>query len=342
MAALRILIAGLVLLGAHVPAPAADSVPGVIVAAAERVTFPLIVEALGTAGANEAVEVRPKITETVAAIRFVEGQLVDAGDVLVELEDTAILAAVASAKASLVDSESKYRRALDLFRSALIPASELESLAATRDADRAASTAAEARLAETVIRAPFAGRLGLRRVSIGTLVSPDTVITTLDDTATIKLDFDVPETALSRVAEGLPIGAQSAAWPGERFEGRIASIDTRVDPVSRTVAVRALVPNPDYRLRPGMFLTVRVLHEDVTALIVPEQAVVPEQSRQFVFVVSGDGVVEKRQIELGRRRPGQVEVVSGVEAGELVVVEGTQKAQPGKRVEVVKRVEVGP
>jgi membrane fusion protein (multidrug efflux system) len=320
------------------PAPAA----GVIVAPAARLAFALTVEAVGTARANESVEVRPQITQTVRRIAFAEGQYVEAGAVLVELDDAEILAEVAEAKASLVDAESRFRRAEELFRSELASASDLETLEARRDAARASLDAAQARLAETVVRAPFAGRVGLRRVSAGALVGPSVVITTLDDTDPVKLDFDVPETALGRLAEGLPVEARSAAWPDTTFRGSVASIDTRVDPVSRTVTVRALVANPDRLLRPGMFLTVELLHRDVTALVVPEQAIVPEQSEQYVLVVAESGSVEKRRVATGRRRPGQVEILSGLVEGELVIAEGTQKVRPGEKAEIVGRIEMTP
>lgn len=313
-----------------------------VVAEAARIAFPLTVEALGTARANESIEIRPKIAETVTAVKFEEGQHVEAGQILVELEDAEARAAVAAARAELLDSESKLRRDEELFRSNLIPESQVETAEARRDADKAALDAAEARLAETVVRAPFAGRVGLRRVSLGGLVSPSTVITTLDDTDTIKLDFDVPETSLGRVEVGLPVEARSAAWPDEIFRGTVASIDTRVDPVSRTLTLRALLPNKQYLLRPGMFLTVDLLRRDVVSLVIQEQAIVPEQSRQFVLVVDGDNMVSKREVTLGRRRPGQVEILSGLEEGEVVVVEGTQKARPGSPVRIVDRLEVSP
>ena len=299
-------------------------------------------EALGNARASESVEIRPRISQVITAIRFTEGQEVAAGEVLVELENAEALADVAEARAALVDAESKHERGVELFELELTSEAELEQLEARRDADRAALAAAEARLGETVVRAPFAGRVGLRRISLGTLVGPGNVITTLDDTDPVKLDFDVPETALSRLAVGLPVVARSAAWPDSVFRGTVATVDTRVDPVSRSVTVRALVPNPQGLLRPGMFLTVDLLRHDVVALMIPEQAMVPEQSRQFVLVVGDDGLVAKRQVELGRRRPGQVEIVRGLEAGELVVVEGTQKARPGEPVNVVQRLEVTP
>ncbi len=318
----------------------AEDAPGVVVATATVVSFPVTVEGLGTARANESIEIRPKISEAVTAIRFEEGQFVKTGQLLVQLEDAEARASVAAAKATLLDSQSKYDRQKELFGSSLISESQVETAEARRDADLAALAAAEARLANTVVRAPFAGRVGLRRISLGSLVSPATVITTLDDTETIKLDFDVPETSLGQLTPGLPVVARSAAWPDVTFEGTVKSIDSRVDPVSRSLTVRAVVPNQDRKLRPGMFLTVELLRRDVTALVVPEQAIVPEQSRQFVLVVGDDGVVVKREVQVGRRRPGQVELLRGVAAGEVVIVEGTQKARDGSTVRVLKRMEI--
>jgi membrane fusion protein, multidrug efflux system len=322
--------------------PVEAQAPGVIVAKATELPFPLTVEALGTLRANESVEIRPQINEAVEAIRFEEGQLVQAGAVLVELRDTQARAAVAGAEAALAESESRYVRSHKLFEDQLVSAADLEPLEARRNGDRAALDAARARLAETVVRAPFAGRLGLRRISKGSLVGPSTVITTLDDTHVMKLDFDVPETALALLRDGLPVLARSAAYPDSVFRGRVISVDTRVDEVSRTVTVRAQLPNPRRLLRPGMFMSVQLLRNDIRALVVPEEAIVPEQSRLFVFVVGGNGVVAKRAIRIGRRRPGLVEILGGLEKGEDVVVEGTQKVREGQTAQVLRRVEVKP
>jgi len=163
------------------------------------------------------------------------------------------------------------------------------------------------------------------------------VSTTLDDTDLIKLDFAVPETMLAQLVPGLSIAAKSAAWPGVEFKGAVESIDTRVDPVSRTLTVRALLPNSEGRLRPGMLLTVKLLREDVETLVVPETAIVPERSRLFVLVVGADDTVERREVHTGRRSPGLVEVTGGLKAGEIVVVEGTQKAVPGRAIRIIDR-----
>lgn len=312
----------------------------VIVARATRIAFPVTVEALGTARANEAVEIRPQIAERVTAVHFEEGQYVAEGTVLVELDATRARADVASARAALVESEAQLRRAAQLREAQSLSQAEYDTRLARRDSDRAALAVADNALADTQVRAPFEGRVGLRRVSVGSLVGPETVITTLDDTDPIKVDFDVPETALAHLARGHRITARSAAWSGEAFEGEVAAVDTRVDPISRTVTARALLPNPEGRLRPGMFLTVTLRREEVEALVVPEQAIVPEQSRQFVLVVDSEGRVEKREVRIGRRRPSLVEVLSGLRAGERVVAEGTQRARPGATVEAVDEISV--
>jgi membrane fusion protein (multidrug efflux system) len=320
----------------------AQEPPGVVVSRAMVKSFPLAVEALGNARANEAVEIRPEITARLTAIMLKEGELVEAGTVLAELENVEPLADLAAARATLVETESQYQRLKQLFKTQAVSESQLQQLEARREADRAALAAAQARVEDTVIKAPFAGRLGLRRVSAGSIVSPSTVITTLDDTSSIKLDFDIPEIYLSRIGEGLFLQARSAAWPGVEFVGTVASVDSRVDPVSRTVTVRALIRNEEGRLRSGMFLTVTLLKENTVALMVPEQALVPDRSTQSVLVVGADGMVEQRQVKTGRRRPGEVEILAGLEEGEIVVSEGTQKARPGQPVRILNRADISP
>lgn len=311
------------------------SPPAVVVAPVELKSFPLSAEALGNARANESVDIRPKINAELTAIHFEEGQSVVAGDILAELDNLEPAADLAAAKAALVDSEARYRRSRELFRTKVGSESQFLQDEAKKIADEAMVTVMEARLAYTIVRAPFAGRIGLRRVSVGSLVGPDTVITTLDDTDTIKLDFDLPEVYLSRLQPGLTVKARSAAWPDQLFEGTVSSVDTRVDPISRSVKVRSILSNKEGFLRPGMFLTVTLLNENIEALIIPERALIPERSTQSVFVVAEDGIAELREVQIGRRRPGEVEILQGLEAGERIIVDGTQKAHDGKAVEIL-------
>jgi len=312
---------------------AANASAAIPVISAPVVSRPLgtEIEAVGTARANESVDVTSKSSNIVTAIRFEEGDFVRRGDVLVELDSAETRAALAEAQAALADSESQFNRSRELYAQQALSVSQLDQIEATLKGDRARVNAASARLSDTVIRAGFDGRTGFRRVSVGSLVSPGTVITTLDDTSTIKLDFTVPETYFYLLKKGLPVTANSAGLPNRPFEGKVTNIDSRIDPVTRSVTVRAEIPNRDGTLRPGMFMTVALQGAVVPTLLVPEAAIIPEQGRMYVFVVDGK-VAQRREVKIGRRRPGEVEIVSGLAEGERVVVDGTQNVRDGSAV----------
>lgn len=294
------------------------------------------IEALGTAKANESIEIKPRISSVVTRVHFEEGQLVHAGELLVALENSEILAQLAVAEASLTESTSIYNRSKSLIDTQVISAADLEQLQAAMHVDMAEVAAAKARLAHTAIRAPFTGSVGLRRVSPGGYVDTSTIITTLDDTETIKLDFSIPETFLTVVAEGMIIAAKSLVYPDRDFAGKVMSVDTRLDPISRSVQVRAIMPNPDGALKPGMFLTVSLQRDRGEVLIAPEEAIVPEGGQQFVFLVE-DGVAVKQAVTLGRRVPGSVEIVSGLSENDMIITEGTHKVRDGSPVEVLNQ-----
>ena len=284
--------------------------------------------AVGTAQANEAVNITSKTSNIVARVRFTDGQQVRQGEILVELDSAQARADLAVAQAALTESTSQYLRSKELLNTQAVSKSQYDQLVATKQANEARLAAARARLEDTVIRAPFSGRVGLRKVSVGSLISPGAMITTLDDTSVIKLDFSVPENVVASLRDGLAVKAKSNAYPNRVFTGRVSSIDSRIDPTSRSVAVRALVPNNDSALRPGMFMTVELESESRTALVIPEEALVPEKSSQYVFLVR-DGVASKREVTIGVRQPGSVEVLAGLAAGDRVIVEGTIKARDG-------------
>ena len=298
------------------------------------------IQALGTARANESIDIQPRISSLIEHIEFTEGQFVNQGDRLVQLEDNEIVAGLALAEASLSESRSLYERSLSLADTQAISASNLEGLLAQVRVDEAQVEAAKARLDNSVIRAPFAGRIGLRRVSPGSFVSNSTVITTLDDVSQIKLDFSVPETFLTVLSKGMAIAAHSLVYPDKVFHGIVISIDTRLDPVSRAVQVRAVIPNEDGSLKPGMFMSVDLQRDRGDVLIAPEQAIVPEGNSQYVFVVA-DGVAKKRAVKLGRRIPGFVVIADGLAEGESVITEGTHKVRDGTKVNVPGQAAAG-
>ncbi len=295
----------------------------------ERLTSQI--NALGTARANEAVDITSKTSNTVTAVHFSDGQRVQRGQVLVELDGAQARADLAGAEAARAESASQLSRSRELLSTKALSEAQYDQLEATLKSNEARVAAARSRLDDTVIRAPFGGRVGLRHVSVGSLVNPGTTIASLDDISAIKVDFAVSENFLASLREGLKVFALSAAFPDREFEGRVTSVDSRIEPVTRSVTVRAIVPNTDGALKPGMFLSVRLDRDVHDAIMIPEAALVPEQSRQFIFVVA-DGKAARREVRIGRREPGRVEVVAGLKPGEHVVVEGTQKVREGGAV----------
>ncbi len=289
--------------------------------------------ALGTARANEAIEVTARTTSIVTRINFREGQRVRTGEVLLELDNRQESADKSLAEAQLRQAESQYQRSQALAARQAVSAADLDQLEANVLVARAQARGADARLDRLAIRAPFAGTIGLRRVSLGDLVGPDTVITTLDDTSIIKLEFGIPETFVGDLRTGMTIVADSTVYPGQRFQGKVVSIDSRVDAITRAVTVIATVPNSDGRLKPGMFMTVGLEKKRNDVLLIPEEALVPREGRQYVYVVA-DGKALEREVTLGGRAPGLAEIRSGLGVGDLVITEGTQRLRPGAAVQV--------
>lgn len=330
--------------GAEPREAAAVSSPGletpplpVVTAVIEPFEFADHIEAVGTARANESVVITAQVTETVQSVNFADGATVEPGEVLVELTSAEESAQLAEARANYAEALRQYRRVDELVAGGSESRARLDQQTALRDASRARLGELEARLADHLIRAPFGGVLGLRAVSPGTLVRPGDQITTLDDIDLIKLDFSVPETFLAALRTGLALRARSAAYPERRFEGTVRSVDTRVNPRTRAVRVRAEIPNPEHLLRPGMLLTAELVTNRVTAPALPEQALAPVGEQQFVFVLDAEGRAQRREVELGRRRPGAIEVISGVSLGDVVIVEGADQVQSGALVRQVER-----
>lgn len=319
--------AGMVMGGRAVP---------VIVATVQPVEFADRIEAIGTAKANESVEITAKVTDTVREVNFEDGMEVRAGQILVELTKAEEVALLEEARATLAEAELQYRRIADLVSRGSASRARLDEQTRIRDGAKARVDALEARLADRRIRAPFSGVLGFRQVSPGTLITPGTVIATLDDVDPIKLDFAVPETFLAALKPGLEIEARSPTYEGRLFYGTIRTVDSRVDPATRAVTVRAEVANPDRLLRPGMLLTVEVIRNRQKLLAVPEEALVPIQDRQYVYQVTDDSVAERVPVEVGRRRPGIVEIAGGLDGGARVVVEGTVRLRPGAEVDILE------
>lgn len=293
------------------------------------------IEAVGSLQANESVLLSAKITETVRRINFTDGQQVEAGDVLVELTSGQQVAALQEAQAAYKDTSQQFARTEDLADKGTVSKAAFDTVRANRDGAQARVNALRAQLSDRVITAPFPGVLGLRQISPGALVTPGTPIVTLDDIAVMKLDFAVPEALMSRLAVGQPITSRSVAWPELEFSGYTVGIDTRVDPVTRAVTVRALIENPQMQLRPGMLMSVQLSQEPRQALIIPELSIEQVGNESFVYRIDDGMRVERVRVSLGARARGEVEVIAGLEEGDQIVVEGIVKLRDGSVVKPV-------
>ena len=306
--------------------------PVVAIAPARHETLVDTVEALGTALANESVTLTAKVTDTVRRVNFEDGDYVEAGSVLIELTNQEEEALLAEARANLEDAETQLRRLVEISAAGLAPASDLDMARSRAAASEARLNTVVARLRDRLIQAPFSGVLGFRQVSPGTLLTPNTPITTLDDISIIKLDFTVPEVYLGAIRPGAQVFAHSAGFVDRSFEGTVRTVGSRVDPVTRAVTVRAHIANDAGDLRPGMLLTVRVVMAERDVLVVDEGAVFELSDQAYVYTVDADLVAHQRPIGIGERRFGRVEVTSGLDEGEQVVVEGTIKLREGVKV----------
>lgn len=291
------------------------------------------VEALGTAQANESVTVTANLTDTVRRVNFSDGAYVKTNTVLVEMTNAEEEAQLAEARANLDDARRQLKRQQDLGERGIASASEVDEAIAAEAGAAARLNTVVARLEDRLIRAPFSGVLGFRQVSPGTLVTPGTPITTLDDTSTIKLDFTVPEASLALIKLGSTVSARAAGAGGREFQGQVANVGSRVDPVTRAATVRALIDNKDGALRPGMLLNVSVQSRERQALVVPEKSILQLVGQSFVYVAT-EGQAIRRPVVLGRRAFGSVEVVDGLEPGELVIHEGVIRLRDGLAVTV--------
>ncbi|MGN7726161.1 efflux RND transporter periplasmic adaptor subunit [Luteimonas sp. 22616] len=293
------------------------------------------IRALGTVKARESVDVTAKVSETVQQVHFDSGDEVAKGTPLVTLSGQQQHAALAAAQAAATEAERLYKRQQELAAQQLIARAALDTQRATRDAARAQMAQIQANLHDRVIRAPFAGRLGIRQVSPGALVTPGTVIASLDDIARVHVDFPVPEVQMELADVGQRLAGTTVAFPERVFEGTVSVVDVRLDPATRAVMVRGDFPNPDRALRPGMLLQVELERPERQALLVPEISIVQVGRDSFVYRVGGDSTVEQAPVKIGARAGGQAEVLEGLAPGDRIVVDGTGKLRAGSKIREV-------
>ena len=280
------------------------------------------VQALGTLRAWESVVITSSVSETVAQLHFEDGEFVEQGKLLVTLQQEEERAALKEQQEFLAEQEREVNRLENLARQNQVAQTELDQRRTLAAIARSRIEQQKAQIEDRNISAPFAGVLGLRAVSPGALVEPGNTITTLDDVTRMRLEFTVPARFLRFLETGQQIEATSAAYI-QSFTGQLTAVDSRVDPVNRSITARATFDNPDGLLKPGLLMQVMILGDSRMALLVPEESLISRASEHFVWQVDAEGAGAQRvSVEIGDRRPGWVEVVNGLKPGDRIVRDG--------------------
>lgn len=289
--------------------------------------------AIGTLLAKESVLITSTVTEKVSSLHFEEGQALAKGAAIATLAQAEEQAQLASAKADLAEQQREIRRLKNLLASQSAAQTEYDQRLSAQQRAEAKIAEVQAKIDERTLRAPFAGIAGLQEVSPGALVAPGDSITTLDDTSTMRLDLNLPSLLLRSLRQGMSVNAHSDALDNT-FQGKITAINPRIDPVSRSVMVRAEIPNPDGALKPGMLMRVSLLKERRESIVVPSSALQSIEDRHYVWLVDPQQQAERREVKLGIRLVGQVEVLEGLSAGEQLISEGYLMLRPGSPVAI--------
>ncbi len=291
---------------------------------------------LGQLVAEQSVMVRTEVTGIVAAIAFTEGQAVTKGQVLFRLHDAEQVARLHEAETAVRLAEANHRRTSDLSRDGIVAPSQLDDVTASLEAARARLEIAQVAVERMRILAPFDGYVGNRLVSIGAMIEPGYELVQVESIAHLELAFQLPELALPLARTGVPVEIKVAPYPDRVFSGEISFVAPSLNPLNRRLLVKARVPNPDLVLRPGLFATVEAkLGERTNVLAIPDSAIVYGSEGTFVWRIDAAQKVAQAPVELGTRHEGQVEVKTGLQAGDVVVVAGTNKLAPGVGVEAV-------
>lgn len=293
------------------------------------------VGAVANLRALNSVELTTEVSGRVMELNLQPGAAVAQGAVLLRLDDRQARADLAVIEAQLADARRQYERAQRLRVNNSISQSQVDELRTAVDVAIAQREAARVRLQNHRIEAPFAGVVGLSDISVGAFLQAGTTITTLDTNDRMELNFAVPERFIGQVRIGQRVRATSPAFPGETFEGELIELATRINELSRTLSVRALIDNSEGRLRPGQFMSASLTLQEREGLVIPEQAVMIRGDQKYVFVAE-DGVARRVSVRTGSRMPGLVEVVDGLEAEDQVVVTGQDRLSTGDRLRLLE------
>lgn len=294
-----------------------------------------IISAVGSLHSDESVVIAAEIAGRVTKIDFSEGAQVNRNKVLIELDSSVLQAELDQAIANRDLSQSTYNRAENLLRDNAVSKQERDESYAKWQLDEARVRLAQAQLDKTIIKAPFAGTLGLRQVSLGDYIQPGQSLVNLEAIQRLKVEFNIPEKNIAAVKVGQKIALSSDAYPEQIFTSKIYAINPKIDPASRSLVVRGQIDNSTRKLFPGQFVKIRLEVANRTdALFIPEQALISQPDSKLVFTVV-DGKAQMVEVQTGARMKGWVEITSGLNKGDVVITGGHQKIGPGSPVQAI-------
>jgi len=293
------------------------------------------VSAVGSLRARDQISLTTELSGRVVELNLSAGNRVKRGELLLRLDDRQARADLQVVEATLADALRQLERARSLQANNSISQSRVDELRTAAEVAEAQRSAARTRVDNHRIEAPFEGVIGLNDISLGAYLAAGTEVATLDSTRRMELGFAIPEKFLGQISLGQIVKGRSPAYPDERFAGELVELGTRINELSRTLPVRALIDNPDNMLRPGQFMSAELTLRQREALIIPEQAVMTRGDETYVFVAV-DGVARRVSVELGSRTPGIVEVASGLTLDDQVIVTGQDRLSSGDRINVVE------
>lgn len=293
------------------------------------------VEAIGSLAPNERVDLTVNASDRVTGVYFEDGERVRKGQTLLTQAQGDQRAAIESAEATLKEAQNVVERMRPLVEEGAVSRLQFDESKRNVAVAEAALTSVQIRQRERILVAPFAGLLGFREVSAGSYLTPGDRVTTLIDDSVMMLELPVPASFLSSVGKGLEISATTSSVPGKKFTGTLVSLDNEIDPVTRSLRVRAELPNPERVLKPGMFMSVTLFTSPRTSLAVPEEAIQPLGSKSYVYIVedTGEGkIAKRREVRPGSRQNGMVEITSGLSEGDEIITEGIIGVREGAPV----------
>jgi membrane fusion protein, multidrug efflux system len=305
----------------------------VVAVAAKEQPIQEKISLVGTMAANESVEIKSEIDGAVEEINFDEGHRVKKGQLLISVDKSKLEASLAQAEANLKMAETTSKRYETLIETRAVSTQEFDQTQADLAGNKATVDLMKAQLNDAAIEAPFDGVMGARQVSLGQFIAKGASISFLINDNPMKAEFRVPERYLSRVKEKQAIELAIAAYPNEKFKGEVYFIDPQIDEMTRTALIKARVPNPDGKLRRGMFANLElIVNVREKAVVIPEIALIPQGEKTSVFVIDAESQAQPRPVKIGIRQAGNAEIIDGLKAGEKVIIEGFQKVGPGSKV----------